>query len=83
MSAGYERRKQRLHQRLEMLIETVAEDKDVQRLIKRLKRHQDDILTFVDYDVSPYNNHAERQIRTELFTDDSPWLGLRCSNHIS
>lgn len=59
----YERRKQRLHQRLEMLIESAAEDKDVQRLIKRLKRHQGEILTFLDYDVSPYNNHAEQQIR--------------------
>ena len=59
----YERRKKRLHDRLDMLLETVAEDKDVRRLIKRLKRHQNEIFTFLDYDVSPENSHAEQQMR--------------------
>lgn len=59
----YERRKKRLHDRLEMLLETVAKDKDVIRLIKRLKRHQKELFTFLDYDVSPENSHAEQQMR--------------------
>ncbi|WP_034622980.1 IS66 family transposase, partial [Desulfovermiculus halophilus] len=37
--------------------------KDVNRLIKRLKRHQKELFTFLDYDVSPENSHAEQQIR--------------------
>ncbi|MGM0540408.1 MAG: IS66 family transposase [Thermodesulfobacteriota bacterium] len=61
---SYESRKKRLHQRLEMLIEVGGKDKDVKRLVKRLKRHEDEMLTFLDYDdVSPYNNHGEQQIR--------------------
>ena len=59
----YERRKKRLYDRLEMLLETVAKDKDVNRLIKRLKRHQQELFTFLDYDVSPENSHAEQQMR--------------------
>jgi hypothetical protein len=59
----YERRKKRLHDRLEMLLETVAKDNDVNRLIKRLKRHKKEVFTFLDYDVSPENSHAEQQIR--------------------
>lgn len=63
-SASYESRKKRLHQRLEMLIEVGGKDKDVKRLVKRLKRHEDEMLTFLDHDdVSPYNNHGEQQIR--------------------
>lgn len=62
-SRVYERRKKLLHDRLEMLLETVAKDADVKRLIKRLKRHQNEIFTFLDYDVSPYNNHGEQQMR--------------------
>jgi len=49
----YERRKKRLYDRLEILLETVAKDKDVNRLIKRLRRHQQELFTFLDYDVSP------------------------------
>jgi transposase len=65
---AYDRRKKRLHKRLEMLIETVSKDQDVQRLIKRLKRHEKEIFTFLDYDVSPYNNHAEQQIRPPVIS---------------
>ena len=41
---------------------------DVNRIIKRLKRHQKEILTFLDYDVSPYNNHAEQQMRRPVIS---------------
>jgi len=67
-SIVFERRKKRLHKRLEWLIETVSKDKDVKRLIKRLKRHQDELFTFLDYDVSPYNNHGEQQMRPPVIS---------------
>lgn len=67
-SIVFERRKKRLHKRLEWLIETVGKDKDVKRLIKRLKRHQDELFTFLDYDVSPYNNHGEQQMRPPVIS---------------
>jgi transposase len=39
-------------------------DDDCSRLCKRLKRHQKELFTFLDYEgVSPYNNHAEQQMR--------------------
>jgi transposase len=63
------RRKQKLHARLDRLIESPRQDKDVNRLVKRLIRHQNELFTFLDYDgVSPYNNHAERQMRTPVKT---------------
>jgi transposase len=49
--------------RLDELIATVWEDKDAKRLIKRLRRHRDDLLTVRDEpDVPVDNNHAERAI---------------------
>lgn len=55
---------ERLHARLDKLIAGTYADKDVKRLIKRLKRHKDELFTFLEYaDVSPYNNHAEQQMR--------------------
>lgn len=46
-----------------------SEDKDVQRLIKRLNRHKRELLTFLEHDgVSPYNNHAEQQMRKPVLT---------------
>lgn len=62
--AVFERRKMRLYDRLDQLIASPREDKDVNRLIKRLIRHRNELFTFLDYDgVSPYNNHAEQQMR--------------------
>ena len=56
--------KVRLHTRLEQLIGGQYLDKDAKRLVKRLKRHKHELLTFLEYaDVSPYNNHAEQQMR--------------------
>jgi transposase len=45
-------------------IEITSEDKDVKRLIKRLKRHRKELFTFLEYKgVSPYNNYGEQQMR--------------------
>lgn len=60
----FTKRKQRLYFRLEKLTASAYEDKDVCRLIKRLKRHKDEMFTFLDHKgVSPYNNHGEQQMR--------------------
>lgn len=67
--AIFNRRKKRLYSRLDRLIESPREDKDVNRLIKRLIRHKNELFTFLEYnDVSPYNNHAEQQIRKPVMT---------------
>jgi transposase len=57
-------RRARLAARLDELIATEWEDKDAKRLIKRLKRHRDELLTFLDDPEVPFdNNHGERGIR--------------------
>lgn len=57
-------RRQRLHQRLAEMSDTPWEDKQARRLIKRLRRHQHDLFTFLDHADVPFdNNHAERAIR--------------------
>ena len=59
-----ERLKARLHTRLDELIGGQFLDKDVKRLVKRLKRHKQKMFNFLEHaDVSPYNNHAEQQMR--------------------
>ena len=47
------------------LIQLKASEPDIRRLSKRLFKHQDELLTFLDYPdlVSPDNNYAERLIR--------------------
>ncbi len=68
-SPTYARRKAKLHKRLDELIAAAFEDADAKRLIKRLRRHRDEMLTFLDHEgVSPYNNHAEQQMRTAVHT---------------
>lgn len=68
-SAVFDRRKAKLYTRLDLLIESPREDKDVNRLVKRLIRHRNELFTFLEYNgVSPYNNHAERQMRTPVKT---------------
>ena len=58
-SAGYVCR-----QCLAELIDTDWQHTDARRLIKRLRRHQNDLLTFLDHPGVPFdNNHAERAIR--------------------
>ena len=60
----YASRRTRLTVRLDELIATAWEAKDAKRLLKRLKRHRDDLFTFLDEPDVPFeNNHAERAIR--------------------
>lgn len=60
----YGSRRDRLHVRLAELIETSWDNREAKRLVKRLRRHRNDLLTFVDEDNVPFeNNHAEREIR--------------------
>ncbi|MBW2663929.1 MAG: IS66 family transposase [Deltaproteobacteria bacterium] len=63
-SEDFIRKKGRFYKRLDRLLTTDHECKDVKRLIKRLKRHKNELFTFLEYKgVSPYNNHAEQQMR--------------------
>ena len=58
----YSRRKQRLYARLNLLIDEKYQEKNVKRLLKRLRRHSKELFTFLEFEgVSPYNNHAEQQ----------------------
>jgi len=60
----YASRKVCLHKRLAEMIDTDWQDSHAKRLIKRLRRHQDDLFTFLDQAGVPFdNNHAERSIR--------------------
>lgn len=61
----FARRKTLIASRFDALLDAPTEDKDAKRLLKRLRRHRNEMLTFLDFpaDVSPYNNHAEQQMR--------------------
>jgi transposase len=64
LSEMYASRRRCLSVRLQELIEQPWEDPQARRLIKRLRRHQDDLFTFLDHPNVPFdNNHAERAIR--------------------
>ena len=57
-------RAKRIDERLTELVQWESEDKDVRRLVKRLRKHREAFFAFLDYeDVPPDNNHAEREIR--------------------
>ena len=63
------RRKAKLHKRLDELVASAFDDADAKRLIKRLRRHRSELLTFLDHaGVSPHNNHADQQVRTAVHT---------------
>lgn len=65
----FDRLKARLAYRLEQIIAASHQDKDAKRLVKRLRRHKAELFTFLDYEnVSPYNNHAEQQMRKPVLT---------------
>lgn len=67
--AVFNRRILKFYSRLDGLIESSRKDKDVNRLIKRLIRHRNELFTFLDYkSVSPYNNHAEQRMRKPVIT---------------
>lgn len=60
----HQRRSRRLNDRLAALSAASYRDADAARLAKRLIKHGEYILTFLDYaEVPPDNNFAERQIR--------------------
>ena len=60
----YASRRDCLHRRLAELVDGPWEDPHARRLVKRLRRHQDDLFTFLDQAGVPFdNNHAERSIR--------------------
>lgn len=60
----YARRIERIETRLTRLLDSECSDADVRRLLKRLRRHQGDLFTFLHRMDVPYdNNFAERQIR--------------------
>lgn len=62
--ATYASRRDRLAIRLQQLINTPWENAHAKRLIKRLRRHQSDLFTFLDHPDIPFdNNAAERAIR--------------------
>jgi transposase len=61
---SYASRRLRLTARLDALIETPWPDSHARRLIKRLRRHRNDLFTFLDQPGVPFdNNLAERAIR--------------------
>lgn len=60
----YASRRECLRERLQALTEADWADAQAKRLIKRLRRHADDLLTFLDQPGVPFdNNLAERAIR--------------------
>ena len=62
-------KKSKLHQRLQDFYAQTYKDKDVTRLANRLEKHNNEILTFLDNpDVTPDNNHAERQLRPAVIS---------------
>jgi transposase len=60
----YASRRDRLHARLDELMATPWEDAQARRLLKRFRRHRNDLFTFLDNAAVPFdNNAAERAIR--------------------
>jgi transposase len=58
------KRIQRLHDRLTQIYQSVWVEPHCQRLAKRLKKHKDELFTFLDHEgVKWHNNDAERAIR--------------------
>jgi predicted CopG family antitoxin len=54
----------RIERRLTLLLKGQWKNSEATRLIKRLRRHRDELLTFLYDDKVPFeNNHAERIIR--------------------
>ncbi len=61
---AYDSRRARFARRLRDLCDTPWEDANTKRLIKRLRRHQDELFTFLGQSDVPFdNNLAERSIR--------------------
>jgi len=63
-AARYEQRCRRIEKRLQLMIDSHWTNKEARRLVKRLKRHQNELFTFLrNHDVPFENNFAERMIR--------------------
>ncbi len=63
-AARFASRRERLAKRLRALLDTESDNKNVKRLLKRLRRYRDALFTFLDHAGVPSdNNHAEREIR--------------------
>ncbi|HRS72765.1 MAG TPA: IS66 family transposase [Anaerohalosphaeraceae bacterium] len=63
-TAIYQRRCERLEKRLRLILEHGWSNKEAKRLLKRLIRHQDELLTFLYHANVPFeNNFGERSIR--------------------
>lgn len=63
----FRRRVRRLKERLEDFACASYQDKNWQRLSKRLLKHEDEMFTFLDVPGLPsHNNHAERMIRPHV-----------------
>jgi len=63
-ATAYQSRSHRIDKRLQLLIDTAWTNKEARRLIKRLRRHQNEMFTFLrKRDVPFENNFAERTIR--------------------
>lgn len=61
---SHNRRYERLEKRLKLIFEHNWSNSQARRLIKRLRRHQDELFTFLHNDTVPYdNNFGERSIR--------------------
>ena len=61
---SYKRRGELMVKRLKLLFNHKWSNKEARRLIKRLRRHQDELFTFLHNDEVPYdNNFGERSIR--------------------
>jgi len=59
--------KEMMAQVLTELIQYPSEDKNIKRLQKRLIKHNQELLTFLDHpEVEPTNNRAERQLRPNV-----------------
>ena len=62
--SAYQSRRARITKRLEELVDRDWDDNNAKRLIKRLRRHAEDLFTFLDKTDIPFeNNLAERAIR--------------------
>jgi hypothetical protein len=60
----YASKRQRLHERLQKLLDTPWKDRHARRLVKRLRRHAAELFTFLDHPEVPHDNNAgERGIR--------------------
>src|SRR4051794_41733548 len=57
-------RRRRVAGRLHELLARSWEERHARRLVKRLRRHEGELFTFLDHPVVPFdNNHSERMIR--------------------